>query len=324
MRKLVPVLLILSLSCFNHIVVSPFLGGDDQPELVPQIVHGGSERGCLPQLGSQPRMLVIPIHGVIGTAGFLRREGTSVAEVKRILSRAQSDADLLGIVLLVDSPGGTVSASDQIARMMMEFKAKSKKPIYAHVDGLGASGAYYIASAADQINAAPTSMTGSIGVIMQAVDVRGLMDKVGVEFRTFKTGRRKDMLSPFREVTKEEEAFVQLQLDSMHERFVQQVLKGRGSKISESVLRQAADGSVYTAEQSVEKGLIDSISYAEEYLDSLSSKHQGKVVFFSYLPPGKEYNLFNMMAGTSRHDWLATLEALRPQGFQVMYLWDGF
>lgn len=324
MRKLLPVLLVFTLSCFNHIVVSPFLGGDDQQELVPQVVHGGVERGCLPQFGSQPRMLIIPIHGVIGTGGFLRREGTSVAEIKRILTRAQAEPDILGIVLLIDSPGGTVSASDQITRMMSEFKSKSKKPIYAHVDGLGASGAYYIASAADHINAAPTSMTGSIGVIMQAVDVRGLMEKVGVEFRTFKTGRRKDMLSPFREITKEEEQFVQVQLESMHERFVQQVLTGRGKKVSEAELRQAADGSVYTSAQAMEKGLVDSVSYAEEYLDSLSSKHQGKVVFFSYLPPGKEYNLFNMMAANSRTDWMATLEALRPQGFQVMYLWDGF
>jgi protease-4 len=323
MTKFVPALLILSLSCFNHIVVSPFLGGDEQAELVPQVVHGGEQIGCLPRFASAPRMLVIPIQGVIGTGGFLRREGTSVAEIKRILSRAEAEDDLLGIVLLIDSPGGTVNASDQITRMLTEFKSRTKKPIYAHVDGLGASGAYYIASAADEINVAPTSMTGSIGVIMQSMNVRGLLEKVGVEFRTFKTGKRKDMLSPFRDITEEEQQFIQAQLASMHERFVQQVLSGRGNRMQEQVLRETADGSVYTAEQATERGLVDSIAYAEEYLTKLSSKHQGKVIFFSYLPPGKEYNLYNMMH-SSRVDWLTALETLRPQGLQVMYLWDGF
>lgn len=324
MSKLAPALLILSLSCFNHIVVSPFLGGDDQPELVPQVVHGTPERGCLPQWSSVPRILVIPIQGVIGSAGFLRREGTSVAEIKRILTRAEDDSDLRAVVLLIDSPGGTVTASDQITRMLLEYKRRTKKPIYAHVDGLGASGAYYIASAADEINVAPTSMTGSIGVIMQSVNVRGLMDKVGVEFRTFKTGKHKDMLSPFRDVTEEETAFVEAQLGTMHERFVQQVLAGRGSKIKEDVLRGAADGSVYTAEQATERGLVDSTSYAEDYLDKLAAKNQGKTLFISYLPPGREYNLFNMMHSQSKMNWIQSLETLRPQGLQVMYLWDGF
>lgn len=323
MSKFAPALVILCLSCFNHIVVSPFLGGDDQPELVPTVVHGGQAKGCLPQFSSQKRMLVIPIHGVIGTAGFLRSEGTSVAEIKRVLSRAEEDEDLLGIILLIDSPGGTVSASDHITRLFTDFKTRTKKPIYAHVDGLGASGAYYIASAADQINVAPTSMTGSIGVIMQSMSVRGLLEKVGVEFRTFKTGKHKDMLSPFRQITEEEEAFIQGQLTTMHERFVQQILSGRGSRVQESTLRSAADGSVYTAEQASQRGLVDSVSYVEEYLTQLSEKHQGKVVFFSYLPPGKEYNLYNM-SHSSRLDWMKALEALRPQGLQVMYLWDGF
>lgn len=316
-------LLCLCLSCFNHIIVSPFLGGDDQPELVPQVIHGEQSTGCIPGVRSGSRVVVLPVQGVIGTAGFLRREGTSVAEMRRILKRVESEGNFVALVLLIDSPGGTVGASDQITRLLLDFKKRTGKPIFAHVDGLGASGAYYIASASDEINAAPVSMTGSIGVIMQSVSVRGLLDKTGVEFRTFKTGRHKDMLSPFRELTEEENAFIQGQLNSMHERFVQQVIGGRGTRVQESSLRNTADGSLYTADQAKERGLIDSISYAEEYFDMLARKFEGPVSFVAYLPPGREYNLYNLQS-SARANWWASLETLRPQGLQVLYMWDGF
>ena len=279
-----------------------------------------SERRCLILTGSgEANLAVCQMLLRLGQARCSQIHGVIVSQHNGLHAKLFEDLQAVSYTHL-----DVYKRQDQITRMLLEYKRRTKKPIYAHVDGLGASGAYYIASAADEINVAPTSMTGSIGVIMQSVNVRGLMDKVGVEFRTFKTGKHKDMLSPFRDVTEEETAFVEAQLGTMHERFVQQVLAGRGSKIKEDVLRGAADGSVYTAEQATERGLVDSTSYAEDYLDKLAAKNQGKTLFISYLPPGREYNLFNMMRSQSKMNWIQSLETLRPQGLQVMYLWDGF
>ncbi len=177
------------------------------------------------------------------------------------LEQAQEDSSVKAIVLRVNSPGGSVVASDEIYQQMLEVE----KPIVVSMGELAASGGYYISAPADVIMANPATLTGSIGVITQVPNLEELMEKIGVEVVVIKSGIHKDEGSPFREMTEEEKAIWQAIIDEAYGQFVAIVAEGRD--LPEEKVREIADGRVYTGKQAMELGLVDELGNLPEAID---------------------------------------------------------
>ncbi len=159
------------------------------------------------------------------------------------------------LVLRIDSPGGEVVASDEVYRAVRRFREQTGKPVVAYIGGVGASGAYYIAVAADRIVVHPQGMTGSIGVLLVLPEASVLFKKLGVNVQVLTVGAHKDGGSYFRPLTEEEVAIWKRLLTEVYDRFVAVVAEGRG--MSEARVRELADGRVYSGAQAVELGLAD-------------------------------------------------------------------
>ena len=218
-----------------------------------------------------------------------------------------------------------MTASDIIYHELKTFKASRKVPIVASIMDLGTSGGYYIAAAADRVLAHPSSVTGSIGVIMLTMNARGLLEKVGVEATAVTSGPRKDMGSPFRTMTPEERVIFQGLIDSFYQRFLNIVQEGR-SNLQMEQIKRLADGRIYTGEQAKAAGLVDEIGYLEDAI-ALAKKKAGlteaKVV--TYQRPG-EYsnNVYSKLLAPSGLAGLADLDLMsfvRGGTPQFMYLW---
>lgn len=201
----------------------------------------------------------------------LRRRESTVARVEEELQKAAGDERVRAIVLRINSPGGSVTASDVIYHRLRQFAQERRVPIVAHMGDVAASGGYYVALAADEIVASPTSVTGSIGVILFGVNVEGLMSKLGVSNQTFKAGAHKDIGSPLRPMTKEESAILQTVLDSLQARFVGLVRERRPQFSGDAAY---VDGRILTAEQALAGKLIDRIGYLDDALNAARQRAQ--------------------------------------------------
>lgn len=204
-------------------------------------------------------------------AGILSREldagwfGTvdPVEDCLRQIRAARQDDEVAGILFEVDSPGGEVTAADEIHRELTLFKeSRADRKIVVLVHDLAASGGYYVSVPADRIVAQPTALVGSIGVILQTLNVQGLSEKIGVTDTTIKSGKNKDLLNPFRPVDPEQVALLQETIDAMHARFVDLVAQGRG--LPADAVRPLADGRVFTADEALKLKLVDAIGYWDE------------------------------------------------------------
>lgn len=170
------------------------------------------------------------------------------------------DPSIKALVLRIDSPGGAVAPSQEIYEEVR--KAVTKKKIIVSMGSVAASGGYYIASPATKIIANPGTLTGSIGVIMEIPNVEGLMNKIGVKTEVIKSGQHKDIASVFRGIKKEEKEILQNVLDNVHEQFIEAVAEGR--KMVRSDVKKIADGRVFTGEQALKVGLVDSLGNLED------------------------------------------------------------
>ena len=210
-------------------------------------------------------------------SGFLSDEGAPALSVgappprvgplvrlREELKKAAADPEVKALVMRINSPGGTVTASDIMFRELHGFRQTTGMPVVAVMMDVAASGAYYVALAADTIVAHPTTVTGSIGVIMISLNAEGLMQKVGLAAATIKSGERKDMGSPFRALTPEERGIFQSVIDELHRQFVAKVVERR--RLTPETARALADGRIYTAEQAREAKLIDRIGYMDDAL----------------------------------------------------------
>ena len=185
-----------------------------------------------------------------------------VARVQEELRKAEKDDHVKALIVRINSPGGTITASDTLYREIYEFRQRTKMPVIAAIMDVGASGGYYAALAADTIVATPTTVTGSIRVVMLTVNAHGLMEKIGVAPLAIKSGAMKDAGSPFRALTPDERAVFQGVIDDMFDRFVKLIVQSR--KIPEERVRSFADGRVYTANQALALGLLDRVAYLDE------------------------------------------------------------
>ncbi len=214
------------------------------------------------------KLLLIDIAGFVsgqprGNAVLGNTQPSLVAEIAEIVRRAEADSRIKGVILRINSPGGTVTASDTIYHELLGFKERARVPVVAHILDLGTSGAYYIAQAADRIVAQPTTVTGSIGVIMVRPSFAGLLGKIGVETAEITSGPHKAMGSPFNPLGDDERALFQTVIDDLYRRFVDAVTAGRPSLSRDRIL-ELADGRIYTAEQAKASGLVDDIAYLDD------------------------------------------------------------
>jgi protease-4 len=203
------------------------------------------------------KIVVIPISGTITIADSSMFLGSTITPdlVSDYLTRAEKDTAVKAIVLRIESPGGEIAPCQEI---LWEIeRVKETKPIVVSMGGTVASGGYYISAKASKIVALPTTMTGSIGVISQVINVEGLLEKLGIQIETFKGGKYKGMYSGFREMTPEEKKIMQEMVDEYYELFVDVVAEGRG--LSKDEVRNLATGQIYTGTEAKELGLVDAL-----------------------------------------------------------------
>ncbi len=213
-------------------------------------------------LATDNRIAVIHVDGVISGTGDSYSGYVTPEAFWDTFEQAIDDRSVKAIVLRVDSPGGTVAASQEIANMV----AQSDKPVIVSSGDVNASGAYMVSSQADQIWALPGTSVGSIGVIAQIPNVSGLLDKVGVEFAVITAGEDKDAGSPFRPLADEERALIQGEVDEVYDQFIDLVAEGRDMKRSE--VESLATGWAWNGERAKELGLVDEIGTYPDALDA--------------------------------------------------------
>lgn len=204
--------------------------------------------------------------GVLQIDGAIDDSSDVLMELKRLKEMPWVKA----IVVRIDSPGGAVAPTQEIFEEIQRLK--KQKPIIASMGGMATSGGYYIAAACDKIVANPGTLTGSIGVIMQLMNVEELMKKVGVKGINVKSGVNKDLGSPFQAISPEGREILQTLVDNVYGQFVAAVAKGRG--MSEAQVRKLADGRVYSGAQAKELGLVDQFGTLEDAIE-LAAKRAG-------------------------------------------------
>ncbi len=239
------------------------------------------------------KILVIDLNGTITNQagrGILNREGDLVSKIYYRLKTASEDPDVKGIILRLDTPGGDVTTSDIIYKEILRFREKTGVPVVALMMGVAASGGYYVASGCDIIMAHPTTITGSIGVIAVFPGVKKVLDKVGIEMTTIKSGKMKDVGSPFREISDDEKTYFQEMIDAFYSTFLHVVYENRKELLSMEEIEKLADGRVYHAKQALELKLIDVIGYFDEALErvkSMASIRDAEVIAYTYHPSRK-------------------------------------
>jgi protease-4 len=189
--------------------------------------------------------------GVVCVKGIITDSKTSVEQINKYLD----DPRIKAIIVRIDSPGGGVAASQEIYEAILA--AKIKKKVVASLGSVAASGGYYVACGADKIVANPGTLTGSIGVIMHFTNVQDTMKKLGLRAASIKSGKYKDIGSPFREMTSDEESLIKNVIDDIYDQFVETVSVNR--KISKDKLKDYTDGRIFTGRQALRMGLVDSL-----------------------------------------------------------------
>ena len=274
------------------------------------------------------KVLLLDLSGVISSQekdGLLPQPNL-LATFKEELTKASKDEKVKAVVLRINSPGGTVNASDILYHELKAFKENRKIPVIASMMDIAASGGYYLAMATDAILVHPSTVTGSIGVIMLTVNAKGLLEKVGVEATAITSGPRKDMGSPFRTMTPDEKEIFQSVIDSFYQRFLTIVQAGR-PRLSAEQIKKLADGRIYSGEQAKAAGLVDDIGYLDEAIE-LAKKNAGltEARVVTYRRHGEYQNniysrVFGAGNGLSSLASMDLLSIVRGGSPQFMYLW---
>jgi len=242
--------------------------------------------------------------------------------VLRSIRRATHDPEVEGLILEINSGGGGITDSDIIYKALQDFKAAQKgRAIVTLMGDVAASGAYYIALASDYIMAHPTTLTGSIGVIMQSYNFKELAAKLGIQDVTIKSGANKDMLNPFQDVKPEQKEMLQKVITAMYERFVTLVAENR--KLPKETVRTLADGRVFVAEEAVTNKLIDGIGYTEDAQAKIAELLEtGSVKVYRY---DEQVTLMDLFASRPGIDMGANLSRLMHEctkDARLMFRWS--
>lgn len=215
------------------------------------------------------KIALIEVEGALVNAksgGLLQPTENVMSRFVQEMNKAAEDSKVKAVVLRVNSPGGTVSASDAMYQIVQRFKAKTHKPVVASALELDASGAYYVSCAADKIVAQPTSLVGSIGVIFETVNLTGTLQKLGIQPETYKSAAHKDIGSPFRDPTPEDAAILQGIVDEYYARFKNVVASNRHLDPQTEAFKRITDGRVYSGDAAKNLGLVDDVGLLEDAL----------------------------------------------------------
>jgi len=214
--------------------------------------------------GSGGKVLALPVSGFISTGdrGIVLKHPGLVQELTAVLRKASKDKDIKAVVLLVDSPGGTVAGTDMLYREIEAFRSATGAKAVAQAMTVCASGGYFLSLSADEIYATPASLVGSVGTLFISPKVAGLMDKIGVGAEVTKSGSLKDMGSPFRPSTEEEKRLTREMIGQMNALFLKTLDQRR--RLSPAARAEVAEAGIYTGVKAVELGLADRVGYPRE------------------------------------------------------------
>jgi len=260
------------------------------------------------------KIAVISVEGIINDEQF--------ENVYRQLNYARNDRQVKGLIVRINSPGGTISGSDRIYNEICRFRQEEGKPVIAFMQGVAASGGYYTSVACERIVAEPTTITGSIGVMFGHFILQDLLEeKLGIQPVIITSGPKKDWPSSFQQITEEQRQYIQDKLISpAYNRFMEVVADGRQA-LSLDDVRCLADGSIYGAQEARDVNLIDEIGYLDDAIEQvklLAGIEKAQVVEYS-----EPFSLTGFLSSGSRSflkfDKDKLYELCTPQ---VLYLWS--
>lgn len=211
------------------------------------------------------KILLIPVNGLISDMpkkGLIHTSASMVEQIVSQINKAAKDKQIKAVLFKINSPGGTITASDLLYHEISSYKERTGTKITVSMMDVATSGAYYISLPADLIMAHPTTVTGSVGVIYLQPKVGGLMDKIGLGVDVKKYGKNKDMGSPFRDSSEEEQKLMQKAVNDFGERFIRLVQKHR--KPERQALSEISTARVFLAEEALKLGLVDKIGYLSD------------------------------------------------------------
>lgn len=263
--------------------------------LCSAVIGLGMIRGETPSLATGDAVAVIYAEGVISSGSANSATsigGITPARIQADLRRAAQDTLVKAVVLRINSPGGSVVASNEIYKLLKDFP----KPVVVSMGETAASGGYYIACASRWIVANPDTLTGSIGVISELPNAEELLNKIGVQIVVIKSGANKDIGSFSRPMTDDEKKLWQAIIDQAYDGFVKIVAEGRN--MPEDKVRQIADGRVYTGQQAKELGLVDQLGYLDDAVSKASELGgiRGKPRIVEYVPRPTLFELLTSMS----------------------------
>ncbi|KPK85785.1 MAG: multidrug transporter [Deltaproteobacteria bacterium SM23_61] len=232
------------------------------------------------------------------------------------LVKLRKNEKVKAIVLRIDSPGGGVGPAQEIFAEVK--KARKEKKVLVSMGSVAASGGYYIACGADKILANPGSITGSIGVIVESLNVEELLRKLGLRSMVVKSGKHKDLGSPLRPMTEEERKLLQGVIDSVHEQFIRAVAEGR--KLPVEKVRELADGRIFSGEQAQELGLVDELGNLEDTLAMAATlagiRGEPEIIY----PEKKRFSLLDFLLQESVRRIVGSLKESAPP-LNFLYFW---
>ncbi|MFN3202215.1 MAG: signal peptide peptidase SppA [Bradymonadia bacterium] len=286
-----------------------FQGTDEGVGAMQVVVESAPE-------GVSRTVVIVDAKGVM-MGGRRRQPGALSGDLHRVLDAIEDDDTVVGLLLRLDTPGGSVTDADVLHHRLTDLKAGGTK-VLVHMGDLCASGGVYLAAAADEIWALPTTVTGSIGVIINTLNVSALMERVGVADTSVTSGPHKQLLSPTRPPSEADRAILKNIVDEMYTRFVQVVADGRKweGEAGLARVRALADGRLYSAQQAVDAGLVDAVGYSEAAQARLEAMVGGPVRVVRY---SVRRGLFEMLAGHLDGAPFEGLEAAL-QGPRALYM----
>jgi len=257
-------------------------------------------------VGGENRIAVIPIEGLISAPD----------DVTAALEQYRKDEGVRAVILRVNSPGGTVGAAQEIAREVA--KTALVKPVIASLGDVAASGGYYVAAGAGAIVANPGTITGSIGVLMEFLDVAELMDRIGIQLEVVKSVPYKDMGSPHRELTDAERQLLVRLAQDLQTQFEAAVAQGRGMALED--VQAIADGRVFSGARAQELGLVDRLGNFQDAVETAAAmaglKGEPRLVY----PERPGFGIWDVVTGSALKLWT---RVLGQGGLRLAYQWRG-
>nr|WP_286009655.1 signal peptide peptidase SppA [Salinicola sp. S1-1-2] len=253
-----------------------------------------------------------PHLGIVEVSGPIDAKGSTNAErIIEGLHRAWENPAAEAVVVHINSPGGSPVQSQRVYDEIRYLASQGDKPIFAVIEDIGASGAYYMASAADRIYASPASLVGSIGVISAGFGLQEAIDRLGIERRVFTAGENKAFMDPFTPMRPQQRDFWQSVLDDTHRQFIDDVKRGRGERLVDDA--QLFSGLVWTGEQARALGLVDEIGNLEQ----LSRERFGEIRLQDYTPALDPWSLFSQRLTSAAAHWVGFADGSSPVRYQL-------